>query len=497
MTCDAGNKIIDLGKGKKIVDLDRGNLYFGEGTGEVFLKPEELKWFYYNYAYNQESLFKPKYGRDEFNPNGIGELRYDNGKLYLIDASGNSYDITKEAKDTGFNFYRFIADLGLERTGLGGGEFNGEFHFEDGNESKKKSVLNKIGTIAVTGLIGAGIFYIGFAENCGNQSKIKYEDVCTDMKKIKNILYEKKFSYSFDNLTDNVNLCKIISGNFKITGKSFSNIIITIDDARMPKNIQTYKALADLGSGLKDDKENISQLNCYKFLTGKKEIYPLEVTIPVMDHPNDIIPPSELVKSKSGDCEDYSLLYACYFNAKHIPAFIVINEGHAVAAVGDIPSNPEELKEYIKENRTVIVGSSEYLKRHNFNQSIATTSASTEDILNNLRVNYLSTNIHAIISKEDVWLKGGIYCFKVPWSKTLEKEYAKSAADYLNMNISEDEIDKMAENFDDFYERLVRNATKVQINSKVNFYWKIKEVLADPSEEKIAADLFNDTILLK
>ena len=361
----------------------------------------------------------------------------------------------------------------------------------------KPSTLKKIGAVVGMGLIGAGIFYMGFAENCGHQSKIKYEDVCTDMKKIKNTLHEKNFSYSFDNLTDNVNLCEIISGNFKITGKSSSNITITIDDARIPKNIQTYKALADLGSELKDDKENISQLNCYKFLTGKKENYPIEVAIPVMDHPNDIIPPSELIKSKSGDCEDYSLLYASYFNAKHIPAFIVINEGHAVAAVGDIPSDSDELKEYIKENKTFIVGSSEYLKRHNFNHSIATKSASTEDILNNLRVNYLSTNIHAIISKENIWLKGGVYCFKVPWSKTLEKEYAKSAADYLNMNISKDEIDKMAENFDDFYKRLVSKAIKVQINNKVNFYWKIKDVLADPSEEKIAADLFNDTVLLK
>ena len=65
------------------------------------------------------------------------------------------------------------------------------------------------------------------------------------------------------------------------------------------------------------------------------------------------------------------------------------------------------------------------------------------------------------------------------------------------MNISKDEIDKMAENFDDFYKSLVRNGIKVQINNKVNFYWKIKDVLTDPSEEKIAADLFNDTVLLK
>ena len=494
MTRDAGNKIIDLGEGKKIVDLDRGNLYLGEGRGEVFLKPDELKWLYYNYGFKSRPLFKPRYGEKKFNQNGIGELRYDNGKLYLIDASGNSYDITKESKDTGFNFYRFIADLGLERTGLGGGEFNGEFHFEDGKRPKKKSVLNKIGTLAVTGLIGAGIFYMGFAENCGHQSKIKYEDVCTDMKKINSTLHEKGFSYRFDNITDNVNLHEIVPYNFKITGQGSFGIDIAIDDNKIPENIKTFKALVELGFILKNNKEIAPQMNCYKFLVGEKENYPVEITIPMTDHPNDIIPPSELVKSKSGDCEDYSLLYASYFNAKHIPAFIVIDNGHAVAAVGDIPSDSDELKEYIKENRTFIVGSSEYLNKYkSFNFSITVKPSCTRDILNNLKIKYSSADIRTIISKDNIWTKEGPLYFNLSEFGYFDKEYAKSAADNLNMNISKDEIDKMANEYCEFYGTLVKIAIEAQRGNSEKFYQKIKNVLNDPYEEKAVEDFFNKT----
>ena len=152
-----GNRIIDLGEGKKIVDLDRGNLYLGEGRGEVFLYPEELKWLYYNYGYKQKSLFNPKYAEDEFNPEGIGELRYDNGKLDLIDASGNSYDITKEAKDTGFDFYRYIADLGLERTGLGGGEAGEGFEPEKERFRDKHPILFKSAAIGTGFLLPIGV----------------------------------------------------------------------------------------------------------------------------------------------------------------------------------------------------------------------------------------------------------------------------------------------------------------------------------------------------
>jgi len=359
----------------------------------------------------------------------------------------------------------------------------------------KHSTLKKIGAVVGMGLIGAGIIFGASFIGKKDQNNLK-DHVYENMEKINSTLHEKGFSYRFDNITDNVNLHEIVPYNFKITGQGSFGIDIAIDDNKIPENIKTFKALVELGSILKNNKEIAPQMNCYKFLVGEKENYTINIILPVLDHPNDIIPPSELIKTKIGDCEDYSLLYASYYNTQNIPAFVIIDNGHAVAAVGDIPFNPDELKEYIKENRTFIVGSSEYLnKDKSFDFSITVKPTCTRDILNNLKIKYSSANIRAIISKDNIWIKEGPYYFNLSEFGYLDKEYAKEAADYLNMNISKDEIDKMADEYYKFYGTLAKKAIESQRENNMEFYQKIKNVLNDSYEEKAVKNFFNETFI--
>ncbi len=317
------------------------------------------------------------------------------------------------------------------------------------------------------------------------------------MEKINNTLHEKEFSYCHDNITDNVNPYETVPYNFKITGHSSSSIDIAIDNNKIPENIKTFKALVNLGNILKNNEEIASQMNCYKFLVGDKEDYSINIFLPVLDHPNDIIYPSKLIKTKAGDCEDYSLLYASYYNSQNIPSFIVMDKGHAVAAVGDIPSNPDEFRENIRENKTFVIGSSEYLKDKFFNFSTTTEPTYTGDVLDNLKKKYSSANIRAIISKENTWIKEDPDSSDVSefeyLDKERDKERAKESADYLEMNTSEEQIDKMSDKYHELHESLIKEAIYAQGENSKEFYQKIKNVLNDPHEEKAAENLFNET----
>ncbi len=503
-----GNKIINLGDREKIIDLDRGNLYLGEGKGEVFLPREYAKDLVDSFRlfsdskisdvlpyYNKDGSYKHE---DGVNLNGTCELTYDNGKIGLVDASGRVYkDIEKYDKN--FNFYRYISQLGLERTGLAGGEAGEVSKNEKKGFWERHKTLKKVGGAIGVGLIGAGIAF--GAGLIGNQyqedsHKITLEDhVYENMEKINNTLHEKEFSYCHDNITDNVNLYEIVPYNFERGGQGFSSIGITIDDNKIPEDIKTFKALVDLGSVLKSDEENAPQMNCYKFLVGDKEDYSINMFLPVLDHPNDIIYPSKLIKTKAGDCEDYSLLYASYYNSQNIPSFIVIDKGHAVAAVGDIPSNPDEFRENIRENKTFVIGSSEYLDK-SFNFSTTTEPIYTGDVLDNLKKKYSSANIRAIISKENTWIKdpdsSDVSEFEY-LDKERDKERAKESADYLKRNISEEQIDEMSDKYHEFHEILINKAIDAQVENRKEFYQEIKNVLNDPYEEKAAENLFNET----
>lgn len=357
----------------------------------------------------------------------------------------------------------------------------------------RSSILKKIGTVIGMGLLGAGIVF--GASYIGKQNHNNLPNIYKNMEKINDTLHEKGFSYCSDNLTDNINLSEIVPYNFKIIGQDIFGIDIAIDDSKIPKDIKTFKALAELGSILEYHKEIAPQMNCYKFLVGKRENYPVDVTIPVMDHPNDIVPPSKLIKTKSGDCEDYALLDASYYNAQNIPAFVVIDRGHAVAAVGDISYNPNKLKENIKENKTFVIGSSEYLnKGTSFNFSITTEPTCAKHILDNLKTKYSSDNdIRAIISKENIWTQKGPYYFNVSKFKSLDEERAKEAADYLKMGISKEQIDKMSGEYYKFCGTLAKKAIKAQKGNDIKFYQEIKRILDDSYEEKVAAYLFNET----
>jgi len=334
------------------------------------------------------------------------------------------------------------------------------------------------------GIFGGDIFHKYFAPP---ENKINYEDVLKTVKKLNQTLHEKGFSYSYDRLRDGVNLSKIIPYNFEITGEGFGTVTVTIDDGSVPKNVQTYKALVDLGAAIEYHEKDISSMNYSKFLKGEKENYAIDITIPVRNNPNDIIAPSRLVKIKRGDCEDYSLLYACYFNAKGIPAFIVIDGEHAVAAVGEVPSNPKEFRRYIKENRTFVIGSSEYVEGENPFKILAPP----QEILSDLRTKYLSADVQAIISKDGIWVKDASGQFNVS-KLDVEKKRAKRAAEYLGLNLSADEIERMADEFYNFYQELVNKAVQPQKESATRFYRKMKDTLNDAYEESAAESLFNE-----
>ncbi len=161
-----GNKITDLGDGSKIVNLlDRGNSYPGEGGGEVFLPreyAEDLVDSLRLFSDPRISEVLPSYNKDGsyehedgFDLNGTCKLRYDNGKLSLVDASGRSYkDIEKYDKD--FNFHRYISQLGLG-AGLAGGEASDEFEPEKERFRDKHPNLFKGAAIGAACLLPVGV----------------------------------------------------------------------------------------------------------------------------------------------------------------------------------------------------------------------------------------------------------------------------------------------------------------------------------------------------
>ncbi len=180
----SGNKIINLGEGEKIVDLGIGNLYLGEGRGEVFLPREYAKDLVDSFRLFSDSKISdalPPYNKDRKNTdgvnlNGICELRYDNGKLSLVDASDRIYDGIEKYND-GFNFYRYISQLGLERTGLAGGEASDEFEPEKEKFRDKHPNLVKGAAIGAACLLPVGV---GLGAYCTSDNPVK--DIVKDIK---------------------------------------------------------------------------------------------------------------------------------------------------------------------------------------------------------------------------------------------------------------------------------------------------------------------------
>ena len=169
-TFGSRNKITDLGDRKKIVDLGRGKIYLGEGKAKVFLTKEEIGDLCYSFLlmadskelrYKTESLFDLLSEVEEdlkWGSNGRGVLKLENGRLTL--GYKNHYeDITEIAKEEGFSFWHYIHALGLERTGLAGGESPCEFRDE---KPEKVSLGKKLGALGIIGLIagvgGAGVY---------------------------------------------------------------------------------------------------------------------------------------------------------------------------------------------------------------------------------------------------------------------------------------------------------------------------------------------------
>ncbi len=176
-----GNKRINLGD-EEIVDLGIGNLYPGEGKGEVFLPrgyAEELVDIFRLCSDPKISDILPSYdkdGEDGFDLNGTCELRYDNSKLSLVGASGKVYDrIEKYNKD--FSFHRYIADLDLVDEDLAGGEAGDEFEPEKDRFRDKHPNLFKGAAIGAACLLPVGF---GIGAYCTSDNPVK--DIVKDIK---------------------------------------------------------------------------------------------------------------------------------------------------------------------------------------------------------------------------------------------------------------------------------------------------------------------------
>jgi len=171
-----GNRIMESEEGKKIIDLGRGRIYLGEGKVEVSLTKGELRDLCHSFLlmanskelrYKTEPLFNLLSELEEdlkWGSDGIGELRLEKGRL-LLRYGSNEYDVTEIANKEGFSIWHYIHALGLERTGLAGGESLYEW-----KEPEKTSLRKKLGALGIIGLIAgaasAGIY-------CGIKNWIK------------------------------------------------------------------------------------------------------------------------------------------------------------------------------------------------------------------------------------------------------------------------------------------------------------------------------------
>ena len=179
-----GNHIIDLGK-EKILDMGTGNLYLGKGRGEVFLSNKDAHDLIDSFRlfsnpeildvlppYNKDGSYEHEDGVDL---GGICELRYDKGRIDFIDASDNVYpDLQEYLK--GFNFYRYLEQMGYNTAGLAGGEAGVEV--EPKRFGDKHPYLQKAGAIAAAGLISVGVglgAYLGAYSSDDTEDEIKIE----------------------------------------------------------------------------------------------------------------------------------------------------------------------------------------------------------------------------------------------------------------------------------------------------------------------------------
>jgi len=193
-----GNGIIDLGDGKKIVDLGRGKIYLGKegGKAEIFLTRDELVDLCYSfllYGYPKELRHKTEplfdlLSEAESDLDGTGVLKLENGRLTL--GYKNRYeDITEIAKEEGFDFYRFAYDIGLERTGLAGGEFNGNIYSkeEKSKDTSRDKVRKQLKACAIIGIIGMGILSGIGIKNEFDSHKITLKELSKNSSLLKNI----------------------------------------------------------------------------------------------------------------------------------------------------------------------------------------------------------------------------------------------------------------------------------------------------------------------
>ena len=384
-----------------------------------------------------------------------------------------------------FSFLRYISDLGLERTGLAGGEAREspaeikKGFWERNPKLKKRIALAGVGLIASG--IGLGIYAI---ENKNNKLN---SNIYEDMKNINKTLYEKNFLYQSDDLIRELDVSKITPYNSTITGYSSFGLSLSTKDNKIPKNIKKFQALKNLGILLSyNNKEYIQQSSCYEVLTAEKENYPIDISVPLLNHPEDITPPSQLIKTRRCDCEDYALLYANYYTHKKTPAFLVLDKHHIVTALGEIPSNPKELKKNIKNEKSIIIGSSEYLTDKNL---------STEEILNNLKTKYSSENteIALIISKDEIWTKENYYGYNNNLFKYSDTMFIKKSVDYLGMNLSDIQIGLLVEEYYGFERNLIDQAIELQVGEDKEYYLQLQKMLNNPEEIKTAGYLFNES----
>mgnify|MGYP000586636583 CR=1 FL=1 len=269
-----GNRITELEEGKKIIDLGRGRIYLGEGKAEVFLTKDEVKDLCYSLllmGYDKELRYKTEPLFDilseveedlKLGSDGTGILKLENSRLTL--GYKNRYeDITEIANKEGFSFWHYIHALGLERTGLAGGESPYEFEEE---ESEKTSLRKKFGALGIIGLIAGAAGGFGIYSGIKNLAKKGYEKDYITLKEIaeeNNPELIKKYtlplgigkgSVSQDMVDKNNQIVAAWTAGYRDNKKfveiqifgyesNFENFIKQLDASKIPYKPKTYKEL--------------------------------------------------------------------------------------------------------------------------------------------------------------------------------------------------------------------------------------------------------------
>ncbi len=294
-------------------------------------------------------------------------------------------------------------------------------------KEKWKKINKKVDAIVGIGLIGTGAYFYSTYSKLNEQNEI-IENTVDQYKK----LFERGFIYESDEISDNLNISKIIPENcsYDIWAEGGMTGIRVFLSGNISKDIQTFQALKDLGTVVKYENSSLESMDCFRFLNENISKYYLDVPIIVSNSPNDIKKPLNLSTEKSGDCEDYSLLLACALEHQGIDTEITLVNGHAIVSIGT--SN----NEFIPKNE-IYIGSTEYIKNKNL---------TLRDINENLSKTCDNSQEKTVIRSDKIIKEKLNHPSSLNRSISSEIDYANIGLDYLNESYPD--IWKKYEDFD-------------------------------------------------